>query len=198
MAAFGANFQLDELRNYRGPGLFLGTGVLVGLIVFLVWFAALPATGEHAPAVPPPAATGGLNDPLTLGANGVGGVTGTPTAGQANATPAPEIDSESIPEDVATDEFGAPLVSDAAADANPQRLLSDEQAIANGLLDAAPTVAVQPPPVLQTYYVEVMPEPGVIESLEVNAESAEHARSIVREFRRNPRIIRGPSTQPLD
>lgn len=200
MAAFGTNLQIDGLRNYRGPGLFLGAGVLAGLIVFLVWFASLPSADEQALAVPPPAAVGGLNDPLTLGANSAGGVTGAPTAGQASATLAPEIDSESISGEVATDEFGAPLVTEPAEDPNPQGLISDEQAIANGLLDAAPAVGVQPPPapVLQTYYVEVMPEPGVIESLEVNAESAEHARSIIREFRKNPRIIRGPSTQPLD
>ena len=201
MAAFGANFQIGELRNYRGPGLFLGAGILAGLIVFLVWFAALPSNHEQALAVPPPAAAGGLNDPLTLGGSGTGGVTGAPTAGQTSAPLAPEIDSESIDgEEVATDEFGAPLVTDAAAGSTQQGLISDEQAIANGLLDVAPAVGAQAPPapVLQTYYVEVMPEPGVIESLEVNAESADHARSIIRELRRNPRIIRGPSTQPLD
>lgn len=199
MAAFGANFQIDQLRNYRGPGLFLGAGFLAGLIVFMVWFASLPSTDGQTPAVPPPAAAGGLNDPLTLGANSAGGVTGAPPAGQAGGTLAPEIDAESVPGEIATDEFGAPLVTEPAEEIDQQGLISDEQAIANGLLDEAPAVGTPAPsPTLRTYYVEVMPEPGVIESLEVNAESAEHARSMIREFRRNPRIVRGPSTQPLD
>jgi hypothetical protein len=86
----------------------------------------------------------------------------------------------------------------------------DGAALTDSLLDspAAPAAVAGAPPVaagagsapgapLQAYYVEVEVAPGDVQILQLNAESPEHARAILRDFRGDPRILRGPSTEPL-
>ena len=52
-------------------------------------------------------------------------------------------------------------------------------------------------PRLQTWYVEVARGPGVSEILEIDAPGPEQALDVLRDFRGNPRVLRGPSPQPL-
>lgn len=197
MSASRTNFQLGQLTSYRGPGLFLAGGMLAGLLLFLVWLASLPSTGKTSPAAQPAASSGVIQGPLTAGDSVLSGITGAPNPGQPNSMLSPDEEvaliEEGSGEEIAEateeahgDFFSAPVIVD------------DERAIASGVLDDPAPMPSQVDPVLQTYFVEVMPEPGVLELLEVNAESVEHARAIIRDFRGNPRISRGPTTEPLD
>ena len=188
-----------QLGKYRGPGLFFGGGILAGFLLFVVWLAVRPSTDNKVLAGEQSTEAGATLDPLSARAGVLDDITGGPGL----ATRA--IDVEQGDEaDVLADEAAAAELADQPTDEYgnillPPEPISDEQAIANGLLEApAPGEEVVPPPVLQTFYVEVMPDPGVIEMLEVSAESAEHARDLIRELRGNPRIVRGPSTHPLD
>ena len=61
-------------------------------------------------------------------------------------------------------------------------------------MDAPPAA---PPATLMSWYVEVEVAPGQVQMLQLNAESPEHALAILREFRGNPRVLRGPSPEPL-
>jgi hypothetical protein len=188
-----------ELRKYRGPGLFFGGGILAGFLLFAVWLAMHPSADEKVVAGEQSSSASVALDPLAAKAGVLDDITGGPGAGtraitleQGEETDvlADETEAGELAEQ-ATDEYGNVLL--------PPEPVSDEQAIANGLLDGpAPSEVEAPPPVLQTFYVEVMPDPGVFEMLEVSAESADHARELIRELRGNPRIVRGPSTHPLE
>jgi hypothetical protein len=50
---------------------------------------------------------------------------------------------------------------------------------------------------LRPWYVEVEVAPGQVQMLQLNAESPEHALAILRDFRGDPRVLRGPSAEPL-
>ena len=88
---------------------------------------------------------------------------------------------------------GAQDVADAAAPAAAP-IRSDEQAIAEAMLSPE---GGEGRPVLQTWYVEVARGPGVSEILEIAAPSADQALVVLRDFRGNPRVLRGPSPQPF-
>lgn len=199
MALSLANIDWYELRKYRGPGLFFGGGILAGLLLFVVWLAMHPSADKKVLAGEQSTEAGAALDTLSAQAGVLDDITGGPGAGTRAITfeqgdeagaPADEAAAVELAEQE-TDEYGNVLLA-------PEPI-SDEQAIANGLLDEpVPNQLELPSPVLQTFYVEVMPDPGVIEMLEVSAESADHARELIRELRGNPRILRGPSTNPLD
>ena len=202
MAPYQAKFQLQDLKKYRGPGLFFGGGFLAGLLLFLVWLAFLPSADQALLASQPAATASAAQKPLPADEGILSGITGDPEAGQRIVAVDQGDDAE-----VSADGAGADEVVDAAiaepgdgSEVNAPQVISDEQAIADGLLNAPSQVraGAMPEPELQTYYVEVMRGPGVSEIVEVNAESAEHARSIIRDYRGNPRIIHGPSTRPLN
>ena len=82
-----------------------------------------------------------------------------------------------------------------------------EGALTDSLLDppgAAPPEAQAgemapnaPGEYLRAWFVEVELAPGEVQMLQLNAESPEHALAILREFRGNPRVLRGPSPEPL-
>lgn len=205
-----ANFSLDRLRKYNGPEFFLGGGFVAGLLLFLIWLSLLPES-ERRYLGSPPVAGGNTALGLQSPAQGVlGGITGgeesPPGAAQA-AFPQAEQDlgDQAM---TAGDDASAPAMpgdenaiqdgEQAASSAPPD----DSQAIANSLLDRAPATpapeGAPPPAQLQTYFVEVMSAPGEFEILQVNAESSDDARAIVRAARGDARITRGPSIDPLD
>jgi hypothetical protein len=83
-----------------------------------------------------------------------------------------------------TDSLLGPPPPDAAQDAPPP--------------DEAPSAPNAPGDAsLRTWFVEVEVAPGVVQMLQLNAESPEHALAILRDFRGNPRVLRGPSPEPL-
>ena len=187
--------RLDAFGEYREPVLFLGAGFLVGLLVFLSWWGMLPAR-NHSTARP--ATTVATAQAPVSSTDGVlSGITGASDTQQA--TVLEPGDANQLPGELAAQSPGLaggdPAVAGAA---DPPAVNGDAQAAAAGASDPSGPARDQSDAELRTYYVEVMREPGVSELLEVNAESVEHALAILRDFRGNPRIIRGPSTQPLD
>lgn len=175
-----------RLDRYREPGMLFGGGLLAGLLLFGLWYAFQPSA-KTAPGVTPVGAPADTSKPGRKSESVLGDISPGPARAEADPGPAqdePGLDAESSPENgidpdgVAQDEAAPPL--------------SDEEAIAGGLLsdgvDAAP---------LRTWYIEVLRGPNVSEILEVEATSPEHALAILRDFRGDPRVVRGPSDEPF-
>ena len=195
MAALSSVLALDKLGKYREPVIYFGGGLLGGLLVFVVWLALQPAADKAALATQAEAAAAAAKQPRAGDDGVLGGITGGPTPGQARSiepTPEPSADADGSadPNAIAGDQASATAANGEVSAATSA---SDEQALADGLLSSAPAA-----PTLQTFYVEVARGPGVTEILEINAESAERALSIIRDYRGNPKVTRGPSTRPLD
>lgn len=189
----------------REPGTFFGGGILAGLLLFLAWFAFLPSSRTAPADASSPSASGQLQAPI--GANGevLSSITGSDgiggnSFGGADALDAGEKETtlEGIEDgDVPfTGAFGQaePGATAVSEDGQPQEGFLEAYAEIDGVRvpNPVPEVMVQP------WFVEVARDGGPVEVLEVNAQSAEHALSIVRDYRGNPQVVRGPSTQPLD
>ena len=208
-------FNIETLRRYDGPGIFLGAGFLAGLLVFALWLSMQPRQGR---------------DPLHARGNGVvaagaadapdrgvlGDITGDLRAGARSADSrddsyfsgepdAGEEEQDGMEDEamLAPDErFDRAYVQDADAMAVGEDVGAPppvEGALTDTLLDppamAGPDAAPGMP--LSSWYVEVEVAPGVVQMLQLNAESPEHALAILRDFRGDPRVLRGPSPQPL-
>jgi hypothetical protein len=187
--------RLEFLGKYREPGILLAAGFLAGMVLFLLWLAFLPGTGKDAAGVPASGSAAAAQKPLG-DANGVlNDITGElePRSAQIQSGAEAGIDQQASAGDPGMDAEAGD--DDAAASGRPPGDEGDQ--LSGGLLDE-PAPAPEPAGPLQTWYVEVMREPGMTEYLQINAESAEHARSILRDYRGDPEIIRGPSIRPLD
>jgi hypothetical protein len=209
-------FNIHKLRRFDGPGWFLGYGFAAGLLVFLVWFAGRPSADRHAVHAQGNGAVGanGLQAP---GDGVLGGITGELRAGAASNDSRDDsffvsegdTDAEAAAQEegaLAPEEYpDSAYAQDADAMAiGPQvgEVPSQEGALTDSLLDApaAPAAAAgenAPGDNLRPFYVEVEIAPGEVQMLQLNAESAEHALAILRDFRGNPRVLRGPSPEPL-
>jgi hypothetical protein len=198
MSSLISRFHFEQLKKYNGPGLFLGGGFAAGFLIFLFWLAVHPSSDKQTLAAQPAAGAGTAIDPLSADAGVLNGITGAANVGQRAAITTTPEDSLA-PDDQTAVEDGADATADDNGDAAPAAPdeVSDEQAIANGLLDAPGAAPVVAAPAMQTYYVEIANPSGEVEELEISAESVERARSIVRDFHGNPRILRGPSPEPL-
>ena len=212
-------FNIERLRRYDGPGWFLGGGFAAGLLCFLVWVGSRPddergalrarGNGVVGMAAPDEAGGGVLDD-----------ITGELRAGAARGIernddlffnePEPESDGEVPPAEgaLAPDpRFDPTYVQDADAMAVGEDVgvpPDVEGALTDSLLGPPPEAAQMPPPeaappgpALMSWYVEVEVAPGQVQMLQLNAESPEHALAILRDFRGNPRVLRGPSPEPL-
>jgi hypothetical protein len=219
-------FNVERLRRYDGPQYFLAGGFLVGLLIFFAWLSTRPDTGKHslhargngvvsAEAMAEPGRSV-LGD-ITGGARG-------PAPGldsqdeQFSSEGEVEIDADAAAQ-AATEGALAPdpsfdqaaaQESDAMAVGEDigSRPYPEEGALTDSLLDApAPQAEPGAPPAppstapgggpLRPWFVEVEDANGQVQMLQLNAESPEHAMAILRDFRGNPRVLRGPSPDPL-
>lgn len=208
------NFQ--RLRRFDGPEFFLGGGFLAGLLVFLVWLATLPDDGKR--SLRARGAGDATADAIAAPGRGVlSGITGQSRRSGRAATSSGE-ESGFFGEEAATED--EPLMSEAdiegdyaseesdsmavGEDVGAPVQLEEGAALADSLLgppappveSAAPGSAPGAP--LLPYYVEVEVAPGQVQVLQLNAESPEHARAILRDFRGDPHILRGPTLEPLE
>lgn len=199
--------HLQQFRKYSGPEYFLAGGFVAGLVLFLVWLAWLPDTARHRGGGQGALSTVGVIGPVSPEQGVLDGITSVGSAagksGMVIATPVTtESDAGTDAEQADADSVDIGHDSDGFEGGNPEPAFEDGQAIANGILDEAavppPAHMTVPSGSLQTFFVEVMTEPGVFEILHVNAESAEHARAIVHDAGGDARITRGPSLEPLD
>ena len=179
---------LQSLQKHREAWILFGSGLLAGLLFFLAWWAMQPSTKSPDQAVATSALVDG-NKPGQAADGVLGDITGDLEPGPARDVVGPEVSLDEI------DSISNPARQ--GGEAQPSQdgdapSMTDEEAIAGGLLRAD-----VPPPPLHTFHVEVMRGPGGSEILEIEASSPEHALSILRDFRGNPRIVRGPSPQPL-
>ncbi len=177
---------LQTLQKHREAWILFGSGLLVGLLFFLAWWVMQPSA-QSPGQVTAPATLAAGNKPGQAADGVLGDITGDLQPGPARNVAGPnvslkEIGSISVP----------PAREGNGAQSREAPPMTDEEAIAGGLLGSD-----APPTSLQTYYVEVTRGPGASEILELDASSPEHALRILRDFRGNPRVVRGPSTQPL-
>jgi hypothetical protein len=176
--------SLDSLGKYREHGLLFGGGLLAGLLLFLIWLSLQPARKVEAPA-DAAATTNQARGPARQPDGVLGEIAGEfQPGGRAVVEDLPPPD-EAEP---------APMEGEGAGSDAAEAPISDEDAIAGALL--SPEGGEGTPP-LQTWYVEVARGPGVSEILEISAPSPEQALVVLRDFRGNPRVLRGPSLQPF-
>lgn len=173
--------------KYRDYLILFGGGLLGGVLVFLVWFAFQPSLDKSAPAVEPVA--GAEAGKPTSSKDGVlDDIAGDFQPGDSRAV----VELQTVPDEEAPAANG----SAAANGVDPDVVTppTDEEAIAGGLLGPEDGAAA---PKMQTWYVEVARGPGVTEVLEIEAPTPDQALGVIRDFRGNPRVLRGPSAQPL-
>jgi hypothetical protein len=209
------------LRRYDSPQTFLGAGFVAGLLLFCAWLWSLPDSDRHLPrARGNGQVASGVAEP---GAGGVlSGITGAGGRGGSSITSADqdseffaeegadaesELDSQASVEDAyaaGESDFGDDRMA-VGEDVGAPPPMEEGAALTDRLLDAPPATpgpgayadAGPPGAPLLPYYVEVEIAPGQVQLLQLNAESPEHARAILRDFRGDPRVLRGPSTEPL-
>jgi len=206
-------------RRLDSPQVLLGAGFLAGLLLFCVWLWTQPDRGRH-----PIRARGNgeiVSGTLEAGAGGVlSGITGASGRGGDFVTSGDEESSffeqegegeeSDLDAEASMDEAYAAGEDDAAdrmavgKNVGAPPPMEEGAALTDGLLDDAPAAApvaepdAGPPGApLLPYYVEVEVAPGQVQQLQLNAESPEHALEILRDFRGDPRVLRGPSTSPL-
>jgi hypothetical protein len=179
---------LELLGKYRDYLVLFGSGLLGGLLVFLVWFAFQPSLNKDAAAVGP-AAGAEAGKPTTSKDGVLDDIAGDFQPGDSRAV----VELETVPDEEAPAASGSVADAD-GVDPDVATPPSDEQAIAGGLLGPEDGAAA---PKMQTWYVEVARGPGVTEVLEIEAPTPEQALGVIHDFRGNPRVLRGPSTQPL-
>ena len=180
--------SLDFLGKYREHALLFGGGLLAGVLLFLLWLSLQPSRKAEAPVDAAAAATG-THGPVRQPDGVLGDI-----AGQFQPGGRAVVDDLPVAEDEAEPARSADAGDGADSPEPADAPLTDEQAIAGGLL--SPEGGEGAPP-LQTWYVEVARGPGVSEILEVSAPSPEQALVVLRDFRGNPRVLRGPSPQPF-
>ncbi len=202
-----SSLHLQRSGKYSQPQYFLVGGFVAGLLLFLAWLAWLPDTARHRAGGQSASSAVGVLGPASPEQGVLDGITGVGSAaGQSgmaiNGPQTLESDAEIGADEANGEAADVGQDSDGFQGGNPEPAIEDGQAITNGILDQSavppPAQATVPNGSLQTYFVEVMTEPGVFEILQVNAESPEHARTIVHEAGGDARITRGPSLEPLD
>ena len=194
--------KIQAMIRDREPGAFFGGGVLAGILVFVLWFAFLPSHRKAATDAPAGGNPAQAQHPI--GANGeiLSAITGGPELGQPGFIAGSPSQNEST--DAGQDggllqdgempgqleEFPGPPTGE--GDAGPVEVPLEAHAEVDGV------PVTEAPAELQTWYVEVLRDGNQAEVLQVNAESPEHALEIIRDYRGNPRILRGPTVQPLE
>jgi hypothetical protein len=206
-------------RRLDSPRFLLGVGFLAGLLLFCAWMWRQPDHDRHAVR-----ARGNGEIVSGTGEAGAGGVLSDITGDAARsagtvASGEPEssffeqegegdesaLDAEASVEDAyAAGEDDAVDRMAVGENVGAPPAMEEGAALTDGLLDEAPAPApfagpdTGPPGApLLPYYVEVEVAPGQVQLLQLNAESPEHALAILRDFRGDPRVLRGPSTSPL-
>ena len=213
-------FNVHKLRRFDGPGWFLGYGFAAGLLVFLVWLAGRPDDGRQAVRAqgngvagasaleaPGGGVLGGITGELRTGAASDEGRDDSFIYSEAEADENAETEGEGAlaqvedPDAAYSQDADAMAVGpDVGAVPTPEGALTDSLLDPPGAAPEAETGAMPPNApgdTLRAWFVEVELAPGEVQMLQLNAESPEHALAILREFRGNPRVLRGPSPEPL-
>lgn len=137
--------------------------------------------------------------PAIGGANGVlDGITGAPEPGRGELQDAaPDAQAAADAETPDNSDMLAPddAIPGATADADAVAPPAPGDA---GAADAMPVPGGPDAASVHPFYVEVERGPGVSEVLRIDATSPEQVLVILRDYRGDPRVLRGPSPQPLD
>lgn len=205
-------FNMRNLRRYDGPGFFLGGGFVAGLLLFLAWAASLPEDDRGALRARGNGAVG-AGMPAAPDRGVLGDITGEAAQARSAASAAdPDFhsqdDAAAEAGELAADprfEGGESALADAMAIGEDvgEPPIDEGAALTDSLLGpAAPGEAMEDGPypagpALLPWYVEIEVAPGQVQVLQLNAESPEHALAILRDFRGDPRVLRGPTTEPL-
>lgn len=181
--------RLEFLGKYQEPGRMIALGMVAGLLLFLGWWAFQPPLGVRA-GVDPDGVTGeGATAAVGDGDGVLDDITGAPRPGSAAVDPALTMEPGELAEMDALPEEGV-IEEEAPPEAFPPpgdgEVLVEEMPMPPG--DGTSLVP---------FYVVVERGPGVTEMLRIDAMSPEQALQIVRDFRGDPRVVNGPSRQPL-
>lgn len=196
--------RLEFLGKYQAPGRLLAAGFAAGLLLFLGWWSFQPSLSARAGTSA--SAPGGQSAERAIGDGGgvLDGITGAPAPGpggisnaaaEASSTGADPAIIDGAPP--ALDADGNPIVADDTVPGGDGANIDANAAgdVAQAGDSSAPTAD---PVTLVPFYVEVERSPGVSEVLRIDAVSPEQALGILRDYRGNPHLLRGPSAQPLD
>jgi hypothetical protein len=207
-------------RHLDSPQFLLGVGFVLGVLVFCAWLWSQPhrergpvrarGNGEIVAGTGEAGASGVLSG--ITGESGRGGsLVGSNDNDNSFFEQEGEGEESELDADASVDDAYAAGEDDAAADSmavgenvGAPPPMEEGAALTDGLLDQAPAGAPPAPydagppgaPLLP-YFVEIEVAPGQVQQLQLNAESPEHALAILRDFRGDPRVLRGPSTTPL-
>lgn len=195
--------RLEFLGKYQGPGRLVAVGFVAGLLLFLGWWVFQPSLGARAGANASAAGSQSTEQAIGDGSGVLDGITGAPEPGRTAAISTADTDAmgadpaimDGAPPELDAD--GNPMVVDGAP-APGDGASVDGSAIDDG----APPIDSPAPPAdgvtLVPFYVEVERGPGVSEILRIDAISPDQALGILRDYRGNPHVLRGPSAQPLE
>jgi len=199
--------------------MLLGAGFIAGLLLFCAWLWTQPdhdrravrarGNGEIVSGTGEAGAGGVLSGITGESGRGVGMIASDDREssffeqeGEGEESP---LDADASVEDAyAAGEDDAADRMAVGENVGAPPAMEEGAALTDSLLDQAPAPApfaepdAGPPGApLLPYYVEVEVAPGQVQQLQLNAESPEHALAILRDFRGDPRVLRGPSTTPL-
>jgi hypothetical protein len=191
--------RLEFLGKHQARGRLVAAGFLAGFVLFLMWWAFQPPVGVRA-GVGAAATGNSATQPSIGGTHGVlDGITGAPgpMRGEPRDEPADDEGTSTSFDDVDVPEDGegiAPPDDAVLAGVPPEEGLPPPADTG----DVAMPTEMQDAPPLRPWYVEVEAADGVVEQLRVESTSPEQALRVLRDFRGDPRVLRGPSPQPLE
>lgn len=194
--------RLEFLGKYQAPGRLVAAGFVAGFVLFLGWWLFQPPLVARAGAGVAAAGAQAGEQAIGDGSGVLDGITGAPEPGRS-APAMSSSDVDALGADPQLTDTQAPALDADGNPVAPDDAASDGQGGDVAAVDAtAPPGDAPAPPAddatLQPFYVEVERGPGVSEVLRIDAVSPDQALGILRDYRGNPRVLRGPTTQPLD
>lgn len=214
MSVPATSISFYQRRRYDGPEFFLLGGFVAGLIVFLIWVAMLPDRGTGSQRVRGSAESeaSALVAPGRGVLSGITGESGSPGEASIGSGVSEFFNEETTPDETGLavqEEFEPGYIGEdtdsmaVGEDVGAPVQIEEGTALADSLLDS-PMAAPAPAPdtasgaPLLPYYVEIEVAPGQVQVLQLNAESPDHALAILRDFRGDPRVLRGPALEPIE
>lgn len=185
--------RLEFLGKYQEPGRMIALGMVAGLLLFLGWWAFQPPLGLKPGVDPEDVGREGASAAVGDGDGVLDDITGAPRPGRVSASATPSIEAGVMPgEDVVPEDE---LSRDAPfeGESPPDVAMPGEEYMPSDAMPMPQEEGVA----LEAFYLEVESGPGVSEMLRIDATSPEQALQILREFRGDPRVLNGPSRQPL-
>jgi hypothetical protein len=185
--------RLEFLGKYQEPGRMIALGMVAGLLLFLAWWAFQPPLGLKPGVDPEGVGREGATAAVGDGDGVLDDITGAPRPGSAAASAAPSIEAGVTPEEDVVPEDELARDAPFEGESPPDVAMPGEEYMPADAMPMPQDEGVA----LEAFYLEVERGPGVSEMLRIDATSPEQALQILRDYRGDPRVLNGPSRQPL-